>query len=215
MPFSNESEIVQMLSASRRPRATIYLNQKRVDEYYSQRLGPITDLSRSGKLSGDVGMSVFNILKADISSERGLSGGGSLTPVLKAMLIETEAKVNDQLADLAVDHAPGALVATFSGDGRIFDTEDPVSGDLLLSAQMAEVIQNERMRQQKVLRGSTIVWVGLPGGAPLASICHDGDNVYRSFLASYPNAPFGILGYRERELHTVLFIAPLWIWHEL
>ncbi len=217
MAYINEWEMVEKLSTSKRPRATIYLNEKRVDEYYSQRLGPITQLAKTGKFGGHLGANLLGILNSELESGREMAGSGAITPILKAILIESEARDSDQLSNLSLGSTRDRILTTYLGPGRIFDTEDEVCADEAIGvpADAAQVIQNERARQQKVLRGPTLVWMAWAAEGPVASVCHDSqNNINRSYLASYPFSPFGILGFFERELSNVQFITPFWIWHD-
>jgi hypothetical protein len=50
MEIRDQNATVKLLSVSGNPRATIYLHPERIGDYYSQRLGPITELARSDKL---------------------------------------------------------------------------------------------------------------------------------------------------------------------
>ena len=191
-----EGEIVELLSTTRRPRATIYLNQRRVDDYYSQRLGPFVELVRSGKLGGNAGADLLGFLKFGVFGENSMAGSGPLTPVIKAMVIESEAKSSGQLADLSLVRPDRELLVTYVGAGQIYDNPDKIAPDQSggVSAEAAQVVQDERERQEKGLRGPTIVWVGSVYSRTFASVCHDTpENVVRSFLVSYQYPPLGII----------------------
>jgi hypothetical protein len=193
------------------------MNERRIEDYFAQRLGPISELARTGKLGGHVGVSLFGALSSEISSGRELSASGTLTPLTKAIVIENEARSSGQLSDLAFGRNRNLPLATFLGDGRIYDNEDTVEADEAagLSPPAAETIRNERLRQEKGLRGPTILYVASAGQLPIASICHDtAQNVVRSYLVSYNYSPFGILGTLEKELNSVQFVCPFWIWHD-
>lgn len=66
------NEIVESVSKRSKPRATIYLNEKRVDEFYNQCAGAIAELVQSGKLGSKV--------PASLGVVRGEVGGGTCVP---------------------------------------------------------------------------------------------------------------------------------------
>jgi len=97
------------------------VNERRIDEYYCQRIGPITELTKSAKLSGKIGTALLGFLQSEVASETGLGGRGTLTPILKAILLEREARNSGHLADLSFDSAEQRSLLTFVGESRFVD----------------------------------------------------------------------------------------------
>ena len=217
----NENEIVKSLSETRNPRTTIYLNQERIDEFYSQTVGAITELIKKGKIGSKVSASLWGILGSELNADKELTGNITITPVLKAILVETQAKDSGQLIDIIADQARPMALLRHIGESQIVYMWDEVNPENAgISNDDARTLQIERTRQEKFLRFAndkvgTIVWVASAAGHTVGSIASS-NHINMNELGSAPpsRGRFGIIGAYESEINGVVFISPFWIWQE-
>lgn len=211
-------DIVKALSETRQPRATLYLNERVIDEYFSQRLGAIQNLVAAEKLQPEISASL-GLLGVKLGGERATTATLALNTVLKAILVEYDATLGKQLVDLNTTEPRQGIMLRHVGTARIFDIDEEVAADNSgFPGPTATQVEQERQRQQKRLQVRepgrlTIVWATATP-RPMASIASD-QWVSAGTLASYHlHPPYGILGRFESRIGDVSFIAPFWIWHE-
>ena len=217
----NENEIVKSLSETRNPRTTIYLNQERIDDFYSQTVGAITELARKGKIGSKISAGILGILGSEVNADKELAGNMKMTPVLKAILIETQARDSGQLIDLAADQARPMTLLRYIGESQIVYMWDEVNpGNARIAENDARTLQIERTRQERFLRFTndkvgTIVWVASVNGRTVGSIAVS-DRINMNELGSAPpsRGRFGIIGAYENEIDGVVLISPFWIWQD-
>lgn len=210
--------IVKALSRSGEPRATLYLNGITVSTYFAQAITAISEVVRSEKLAPEVSANL-GLLGAKLGGDKGWGTTVAFDdPLLKAMLIEYEARVSGTLVDLRENEAGAGAMLWHIGDTQVSDIDEDVLTVTGLPDSIAGDIQKERARQQKRLQARdparrTIVWIATTPRY-MAAICSD-EWVNPGFMASYASVPpIGILGRFERQLGQVTLIAPFWIWHE-
>ncbi len=212
-------EIIKALSETGKLRATIYLNEKHIKAVYHQYIGAIAEVAKSAKLDAEVSANLMTLLGVALTGGQELSESIAITPDLEVMLIEYQAKHSGQLMNLTSrEPQPGGLL-TYIGDGQVARPGLAIAKEVpLLHAAIAQIIQSERAEQEKSLKAGgfeTIVWLSSAKGHPLASI-GSSEWVDWGYLASYhKQPPFGILGRYEKKVKQVVFIEPLWIWHEV
>ncbi len=215
----NEHEIVKALSQTGKSRAKLYLNVDRIDEIYTQQVSAISELARGSSVDVGASASLASLFGAEMSSARELEASITLTPVLKAILIEYQSRKAKQLVDVSNARAmPGALLI-HTGASQIIDWYDDVSSDTAdLPVETAKIIQGERTKQQRILSHrdnsiKTIVWLATSEYAVYASVASS-RWIDEGALASYGRSPLGFLGHYESQKGTVTFLSPLWIWHD-
>jgi hypothetical protein len=214
----NAHEIVTALSQTRTPRATLYLNERVIGDYFAQRVSAIQELSTSEKLQPEVSANLA-VLGFKLGGGRETSASVALDPVLKAILVEYEAALSAQLVDLGVNEGRPGFMLRHIGASHIVDIDEAVApANSGFAEPLAVEVERERLRQQKRLQArdpgrKTIVWVAETPVGPIASIASD-EWVKSTMLISYSHPPFGILGRFENRIGEVVFVAPFWIWHE-
>jgi hypothetical protein len=215
----NSQELVAALSRSRQPRAPLYQNGERIDALFTQQIGAIREITRSETLDAKVSASLFQLLKLGLGGAEEQTIVTSLDGVLKALLLEHNARISGQLIDLAQDPAVRGHLLLFVGASVIVDADATVpETDTGLPRPIADALESERMRQQRRLQrrdpgSGTIVWIATTPRL-LASIASE-KWVDDGGIASYGSSPpFGILGRFEAEIAGVTLLAPLTIWHE-
>ncbi|HKE27950.1 MAG TPA: hypothetical protein VKB88_36595 [Bryobacteraceae bacterium] len=210
--------IVKALSRTGQARATFYLNRDTVSMYFTQAITAISAVVRSEKLAPEVSANL-GLISAKLGGDKGWGATVALDdPLVKAMLIEHEARVSGTLVDLQENEPAGGTMLWYVGAPRVFDVIEEVSKDSGLPDTIACEIQKERERQQTRLQARdparrTIVWTAT-SPRYMAAICSD-EWVHPGLLTSYATEPpIGLLGRLERQLGQVTLIAPFWIWHE-
>jgi hypothetical protein len=210
-------EIVKALSQTREPRATLYLNERVVGEYFTQRVSAIQNLIAGENIQPELSASL-GVLGFKLGAGRETSASFGLDTVLKAILIEFEATQSKRLSDIGRVEPTRGFMLRHVGASCIVDIDEVVAAaNSELSESIAAEVEQERLRQQKRLQArepgrKTIVWTtGTP--TPMASIASD-EWVSAGLMSSYSHPPFGILGRFENRIGGVIYIAPFWIWHE-
>ncbi len=214
------NKVVGSLSDTSEPRATIYLNEKSVNSYYNQRVGAIETLVNTEKIGHNLSAGVFNFLKAEVAKGHEIAGTVSLTPELKAILIEFEEKNSKQLVNIRVEEPNKGKLLRYVGDCQ-FVLWDNIEVPQVNTppTSVSRVIQKERKKQESFLKFEnekfeTFVCVAKLKNYCIAAIAStkwcDLPN-----LASYGGVPpIGVLGRYESKQDNIFFIAPFWIWHE-
>jgi hypothetical protein len=215
----NEQEIVEQLSSTHRPRASLYLSAKKIEDLYSQTVTQITEIVRSAKISGKISASLFRLIEVEGSAESGLAGKFSISSMLQALLIETAESERGELVDLTTSSAAGGRLLKYTGPGSITLMNEPVLPNVVdLPPPLCNVISQERNRQERLLRFSndnvrSIVLTFKNDRAIFASIAST-EGVDLGTLASYGSPPFGFLGRLETSQTGIDFLSPLWIWRD-
>jgi hypothetical protein len=211
--------IVASLSGTRLPRATLYLNEETVNSYFAQVVTAVSEIVRSESFQPEVSANLLGIFGSKFTAGQEQTISTSLSPLLKAMLIDYEARSSGRMIDLSTAAPqPGAMLSHL-GYAHIVDITHEVSASNTgWPAEVAQAVQRERTRQEERLRARdparrTIVWTS-PVPDYMAAIGSD-KWVNDGFMASYAMMPpFGLLGRYERQLGDVTLIAPFWIWHD-
>lgn len=212
-------DLIKTLSKTNNPRATIYLNEKRVTDLYQQSVGGITEVVKTRSLTGKASAGLLTLFTSEAGGERATSTTIAITPMIMAILIEHQSANAEQLVDLAVSFPQKGALLSYVGDARLIGFDEAVTATSTnLSEAIASVIHRERLRQENVLRiqdanAKTIVWVSSIQGRSIASIASS-QWVDFGHFCSYPQPPLGILGRYESESGGITFLSPLWIWHD-
>lgn len=215
----NEYDIIKALSETKEPRATLYLNEKRVDELYQLKAGAISEIVRNSNIEAKLSAKLLDLFGGDFATSRGITGNINVTPILKAILLEYEAKQSGQLTDVSYAEPQKQGLIVYIGQGLLLFEDQAVSKETIpWRDTLLNTIQVERIRQEKILQRSdpdlkTLMWVGRGKSQHLASVISSRWFQYEN-AASYMFPPYGILGRIEREIENILFISPLWIWHD-
>jgi hypothetical protein len=215
----DDYEIVKSLSPTGTARATLYLSPSKVDELFLQTVGAITEFARSSQTSGKVGLGgVFGLFGGEISKEKVLEAKTSLSPLLKAMLIDKVGRDNGQVVDLALQPAIEGKLLSYVGPGHLILMNSLLTSEETgLELNTCLVIEDNRKKQESVLRFAndnhrTIVLSFASHGKNFASIAST-EHVEFGMLASYASGPiYGILCRFESKIKEVTFLSPLWIW---
>ncbi len=212
-------EIIKSLSETGKPRATIYLNQKRVHAFYEQYIGAITEIVKVKKLGGEASGSLWGFFTSKVV--RGHELGEKMKidyPIVQAMLIETAAERSDELIDLNLFEPKQGVMLKYLGPSQIIANNQKIySAKTGLLDTQVKALEAERSRQVDILRRvdperGAIVWVAK--GLGLASVASE-IWVDFGFLSSYGLfSNFGILGRYEQEVEGIVLLSPFWIWHD-
>ncbi|MGA1841616.1 MAG: hypothetical protein ACMUIU_13420 [bacterium] len=216
----DETGIVKEISKTKKARAPLYLNNEKIGFFFSQKLGDLSNLVASKKLGSEISASLLKIIGSKVDSESGLEATIQLSPVIKAILLEAQAREAKELLDLA-KHAPRQNSwLVYIGPGRFVIWNQKISHENSgLDEATAKVIQKEREDQEKMLRFwndkiRTVVWLANAKGRTIASIAST-DWINGNLFASYVGAPIqGILGRYEKKIEDIVFVSPFWIWGE-
>jgi hypothetical protein len=102
----------------------------------------------------------------------------------------------------------------FLGKSRIAnDNVEATPETTVLPAEVALVVQERRIAQAKGSKQGTIVWTS-KDRKYLAAIAYLESVVDIGHIYSYPEGRYGILGRKESESASLLFLAPVWLWYE-
>ena len=212
----DSQDIISALSETRKPRATLYLNADTINAYFSQVVSAVQEVVRDNKLSPEVSAGLLG-LGFKLAGEKGEASTYPLDPLLKAILIEYQAKMARTLVSLESEEPRPGTTMRYAGPSWIADIDEEVAPPRL-PEPIARKLQEQRARQEKRLQARdaarrTIVWYR--DSAPfVASIASD-EWVNEGLLTSYIDSPpFGILGRYERDCGDLVLIAPFWIWCE-
>jgi hypothetical protein len=111
------------------------------------------------KLGGKIGATLWGLVKSEVSAQKELSGSGTITPILKAILIENEAENADRLFNLASDllwdaRLREALLLRYVGNSRIISKLNEVQAEDEIGLSNARAGNSGRAHETEERLGS-------------------------------------------------------------
>lgn len=224
-----KDEIVSALSETKKSRLTLYLNERRVKQLYDQSIREIEQLVEQlvvtkelgEKLGG--GIKTFVSFGGEVAEKEGYAAQLRFSPELMAVLLEYRTKRDARLLDPSLDEPiqDDALIRYVGASHIISHQKDVDAVETGWTTALAQVVQRERIRVQDEAKdlydkeARTMVWVASPNAKrKLASIGFLRNVDPGNYISYSPLEHFGILGRFTREIEGVMFVSPLWIWHE-
>ena len=207
-------ELFEVLEVSKTSRESLYLNEKRINQLFRDKVARINNIITNEELGPEFSAGLSGFLGIKISGKKGISHNLDISLDEKALLIEVFEKERGNIH--AVDDKDiqkGALIS-FVGKSQItLDTQDITSETSMLPQSLAETLQKIRDFQNKGSKEGTMVWSS-KSNKYLASICYMESIIDPGLAYSYFQGRYGILGTKENELDDLLTISPRWIWYE-
>jgi hypothetical protein len=207
----------------REHRMTLYLNEKRVDEYFIVSYGDIdeyvTTKTKEGKI--EAGIKMLYEFVSSFRMDKGEQFKAKIKPIDRADLVEYYAAEGKILVDLSYDvqtKLTSDHILKYKGECNMTEPGDPVSDRYPgLSPEVARKIQDYRIAKEikkkklfpKDEDPRTAVWTATPSGkktlASILSMTYCSPDIYR-------HQPRGLLGKLEEETHDIVYISPFWVW---
>lgn len=213
-------DIIKALSETREPRATLYLNNRAVEQFFTQRISAIKEFVKSEQISGRISGGVLSFLKSEVGGQNSTEQKVTLDSLLKAFLIEKVEKDAGHLLDLEFEEPRAGRLIYYLGELNIAVENEDIGKDLeeRIDSSLVEVIQKEASRQDKIIKkeNSQLEVVTIYGKLKKRGFAAIVSSKWVDYgtLASYGFPPIGIFGRLERVMGDVAFIAPFWIWHD-
>jgi hypothetical protein len=206
------THILKALSRTASPRVSVYQNEKRVGELYSQRVGSISHFELAHETGAEFESTLLGFLGIKFAGSKVLTSEHELSTLQKAWLLEEVEREREGLRDPDDDGlVPGDLLA-FAGDSRIVLPHEAVTHETSgFVSEVARVVETRRLSQAAVL-GSVVVLASQTNRRWLASIASSQFVTDLGHLCSYSSGPYGLLGRVEHLQDPLLFVSPIWIW---
>lgn len=215
------NELIKDLARLEKHRASLYLSTEKMEQWYLQKVSQIVELGTGEVLSGKLEAGLFGILKSEAGGEKSTESKVALDNVIvQSVVAENAARASKTLVDLSSAEPNKGELCYYLGAARITVMKATVSPENTgLSASECSTITEVRYAQESILKvfdpnASTIVLTFRANHQAFASI-GSLKSVNPGSLSSYhTHESFGILCTLESTHGEVVFLDPLWIWHE-
>lgn len=203
-------------------RIILYLNERRLDEYFVQRRENVTEALSGRELAAEVSGGYLSFVNAKVGGKSSRSEKIQITPLVRAILLEETGKECGGLVNLTDAKPISGHLLLYTGPGRIVGPWSAVTTDNmgdLFDARMVDKIQRYRTDQERKLAWGkpespgTLVWAAR-GAECVAAIASYKFAMKDSFASYGDFPPFGILGLFESRMENVTMLSPLMIWHD-
>ncbi|WP_430931680.1 hypothetical protein [Saccharicrinis sp. 156] len=195
-------DLFNILSEEVRHKVDIYFAPQKIDKYFKDMGYYTNEVSVTNKEGDEIELSVLKIVSGKVSGGQDVAEKVILDARDKAKVIVKKYDIENNPNELFHYLGPGH----FTLWGEELDSYEPEQND---------IVQRERIRQEKIIKGDTALFTFKTDKALFVSIGNE-DNFDKNMLASYgPVDPHGILGLIERKLsEDIILINPFWIWNE-
>jgi hypothetical protein len=183
--MSDGKALLNQLRDAKIARASVYLNVKRIDELYRQRVTRISNVIASEELGPEFSAGLAGIFNIKVSGTQGLSTEYDIAPADKALLIEIVERRDGGLHAVQ-DNVPMGALVWFLDESQIANgNEEATEETTVLPAEVASVVQKRRIAEAKGSKMGTIVWTS-KDRKYLAAIAYLESVVDVGHIYSYP-----------------------------
>lgn len=214
-------ELIKHMAQLKKYRALMYLSKEKIEQWYLQKVSPILELGTGEVLSGKIEAGLPGLFKS--------AGGGQKSSEIKiaidneivqGVVAENVARASNSLLVLSSSDPEKGELCYYLGAARTTRINEMVTPDNTeLKADECSIIQKVRSAQEDSLKmfdsdAGTMVLTFRTNDRVFAAICSK-KSVNPNWPTSYSSENhFGILCTLERIHENVIFLDPIWIWHE-
>jgi hypothetical protein len=214
-------ELIKYATQLKRLRATMYLSKDKMEQWYLQKMSQIMEWGSGQALSGNIEASLLGLFKSGAGGEKTSAIKIDLkNETVQAVIAENAARASGTLVFLSTTRPPQGELCYYLGTARtILPGTDVTPENTELNADECATTNAVRSRQEEILKlfdasAKTAVLSFRANDCAYAAICSlkhaDAD-----WLTSYADEKhFGILCTLESIRDNVIFLDPIWIWHE-
>ena len=214
-------ELIKHLAQLKKYRASMYLSKEKMEQWYLQKVSQILELGTGEVLSGKVEASLLGLLKSEGGGQKSSETKIAIdNEIVQGVVAENVARASKTLILLSSTEPKKGELCYYLGTARttLLDT-DVTPENTELNADECSTIQRIRSKQEYILKlfdpdARTIVLTFRANDRAYAAICCI-KSVNPNWLSSYASEEhFGILCTLEIVRNNVIFLDPIWIWHE-
>ena len=216
----NEFDWIKKLSLTGKLRNTLYMEDKKVENYFIQKISAVTEVTQKKDMVAKAGFSILGFL-GDISGGEGFETSVKTKPMLQAIVAENAARELNTLIDLGSAEPIGGDILYYLGPARITipSPDNPLVAEELPPNSCSRIM-DRKQNQDEALQwlekeSKTILLTFVARDTVFAAIASTkwvDANIFSSYHAQ---EHFGILCTMEGKPEPeVTFLNPLWIWYE-
>lgn len=214
-------DLIKHLARLERHRVSLYLSTEKMEHWYLQKVSQILELGTGEVLSGKLEAGLLGILRSEAGGEKSAESKVAIdNEIVQGVVAENVARASKALIDLASAEPKKGELCYYLGAARITLMNATASQETTgFNAAECSTITAVRSAQETILKAfdpnaGTIVLTFRANHRAFASI-GSLKSVNPNWLSSYHSQErFGILCTLESTSGEVVFLDPLWIWHE-
>ena len=214
-------ELINYMAQLKVYRAVMYLSKEKMEQWYIQKVSPILELGTSEALSGKIEAGLPGVFKSEGGGQKSSEIKISLdNEIVQGVVAENVARASNTLLSLSSTKPEKGELCYYLGAARTTLINEIVSPDNSdLNANECSLVQKVRNAQEESLKvfdskTRTMVLTFRANNLAFASICST-KSVNPNWPTSYGNEKhFGMLSTLESIHDSVIFLDPIWIWHE-
>ena len=219
----NAYDLVKNLAPLEKHRSSLYLSPEKLESWYLQKVSQIVELDTGEGQSGKIEAGVFGILKSEAGGSRTQESKVAIEhPIVQGVVAEKVARASGTLVDLSSTESRKGELLYYLGPARITIMNTTISPDNTeLNDEECSAIESVRRSHEDFLKAvdptvKTIALTFKVNGRAFASIASVSlKTVNPNLLERYRDEKeFGILCTEQKRSRNVVFLDPLWIWHE-
>lgn len=214
-------ELIKHMMQLKKYRASMYLSREKMEQWYLQKVSPILELGTGEVLSGKIEAGFPGLYKSEGAGQRSSESKVAIdNEIVQGVVAENVARASKTLLLLSSDTPKKGELCYYLGAARTTRIKETVTPDNTgLTPDECRIIQKARSAQEESLKvfypeARTMLLTFKTNDQAFASICST-KTVNPNWPTSYwSEENFGILCTLERVNKSVIFLDPIWIWHE-
>ena len=213
-------DLIKYMARLEKHRDSLYLSTEKMEQWYLQKVSQILELGTGEVLSGKLEAGLW-ILKSEVGGEKSTESKVAIDNVIvRGVVAENAARASKTLVDLSSAEPKKGELCYYLGAARITLMNAAVSPEITgFSVGECSTIAAVRNDQETILKAfdpnaKTIVLTFRANHRAFASIGSLKSVIENSLSSHYNEESFGILCTLESTRGAVVFLNPLWIWHE-
>ncbi|SRR6266851_3278343 len=217
----NAYELIKNLARLDKYRVSLYLSTEKIEHWYLQKVSQIVELDTGEVLSGKIEAGLLGLLKSEAGGEKSTESKIAIeNAIVQGVVAENVARASKMLVNLSSTEPKKGELLYYLGPARITIMSATTSPDNTeLSHKECSVIASVRHAQESILRAfdpsaGTIALTFRANGQAFASIASMKSVIANALSSYFSDMSFGVLCTMENTRGDVVFLDPLWIWHE-
>ncbi len=214
-------ELIKHMAQLKKYRASMYLSKEKMEQWYLQKVSPILELGTGEVLSGKIEAGLLGFIKSEGGGQKSSEAKIAIdNEIVQGVVAENVARTSNTLLLLSSTEPKKGELCYYLGTARTTLINETVTPDNTeLNADECSIIQKARSAQEDSLKvfypdARTMVLTFRANDRAFATICST-KSVNPNWPTSYGSEKhFGILCTLERVHVNVIFLDPIWIWHE-
>jgi hypothetical protein len=216
-------DIIKNLTTLQKHRTSLYLSAEKLESWYLQKVSQIVEFGSGEDLSGKFEASALGFFKSEVGGNKTQEAKVSIEhPIVQGVVAEKAARASKTLVDLSSTEPKEGELLYYLGPARITTMSTTISSDNTeLNDEECSAIESVRHSHEDFLKAvdptiKTIAFTFRVNGRAFASIASvSPKTVNLNLLERYRDKKeFGILCTEQKRSGNVVFLDPLWIWHE-